>query len=139
MEQGYSINRKKKAPEIVLAPMIDMVFLLLIFFMLTTTLVQNTGIEIKKPKAVSSILLPRKNIIVTVTADGSVLLEGKRLPWDAFRRELAGMITKSPDRMVVLNTDKGVLVGRIIDIMDEAKKNGAESLSIATEYETGEE
>ena len=139
MEQGYSINRKKKAPEIVLAPMIDMVFLLLIFFMLTTTLVQNTGIEIKKPKAVSSILLPRKNNIVTVTADGSVLLEGKRLPWDAFRRELAGMITKSPDRMVVLNTDKGVLVGRIIDIMDEAKKNGAESLSIATEYETGEE
>ena len=132
---GYSIKRRRSRPEIIMAPLIDMVFLLLIFFMLTTTLVQNTGIEIKKPKAVSSKLLPRKNILVSIKRDGEILLEGRELSWVDFRRELESMISEAPERMVVINTDTDVKIGRVIDVMDEAKKNGAENLAIATEYE----
>ena len=139
MEETYQIKRKHRKPEVALAPLIDMVFILLIFFMLTTTLVQQTGVEVKKPKAVSSQLLPRKNILVTVTKEREFFLEGKQLDWESFRNALAKRIAESPGDMVIINTDADSKLGPVVDVMDEAKRYGAQRLSIATAYERWDE
>lgn len=141
MEQDIlnSIQIKKKNPNLELAPLIDMIFILLIFFMLTTTLVQQTGIEVKKPKAISSQLLPRRNILITITKEKDIFLEGKKMGWQEFKQALADRINKSPESMVIINTDMDSKIGIIVDVMDEAKKSGARKLSIATVYERWDE
>lgn len=131
------IRRKRKTPQLNMAPLIDMVFLLLIFFMLSTTFVQQTGIEINKPKAVSSKLLSRKNIIITVTKDSEIYLEKEKLDWKNFVEKLKQKI--NPNITVIIVSDLDQKLKLIVDIMDEVKKNGGEKLSIATSYEKWEE
>ncbi|MFH1540537.1 MAG: biopolymer transporter ExbD [Elusimicrobiota bacterium] len=138
--ESYKIERKKrKKPEINMAPMIDMVFQLIIFFMVTTSLAQQTGIQIEKPKAVSSQLLPRKNIVITISKEGEICLEDKKLSWEEFKKNLKVKIESSPESMVVIATDLDSKVGIVVNVMDEAKRFGAQRLSIATEYEKWEE
>lgn len=139
MFEKIIIKRKKKVPTFNMASLIDMVFLLLIFFMLSTTLVQQTGIDVNKPKAVSSKLLPRKNITITVTKEGNIYLENEKLSWDTFTKKIKQKIISNPQTTVVIVSDLDQKLGLIVDIMDEAKKNGAERLSIATSYEKWEE
>ncbi len=139
MNPIYTIKHKRYKPEIQMAPLIDMVFLLLIFFMLTTTLSEQTGIDIKKPTAISSRLLPRKNIIVTLSKKDEIYLDGKKLLWEEFKNELKNKIISSPESTVVIAGDIDSKLGLAVDVMDEAKKYGAQKLAIATEYEKWEE
>jgi len=139
MEDIYTLKRKRKKPEIVMAPLIDMAFTLLVFFLLTTTLAHLTGIDVKNPKAVSSQLLPRKNILITVTKDREIFLEDKKMEWKEFKKALASRIASSPSDTVVINTDVDSKLGPVVDVMDEARKSGAQRISIATVYEKKEE
>lgn len=135
MENNNIFKKIKNSPIINMAPLIDMVFLLLIFFMVTTNLTQQTGIEIKKPKAVNSKLLPRKNIIISVGKDEEIYIEENKITMESISDKVQELLLKEPDSIVIIMADIETKMGLAVDIMDECKKTGIQRLAIATSYE----
>ena len=123
------------SPNIVpMATMADVAFLLIIFFMLTSTFAEDTGLDISLPKAVSSDMLPKREVTIWVTRLGQLKVNENWIrPSDlaaAIQRELA----QSSTRAVTIRGDEGVPYGTIITVMDTAKLLGA-GITLAAEIE----
>jgi biopolymer transport protein ExbD len=119
------------AAEINISPLIDMVFLLLIFFMVTTAFVEETGVEVQKPRAASAKQLKKKSIFIAVTADGRVVHGGQEVGVGGVRG-LVRRLIKTKERPVILMTDEDSRAGLVVDVIDECKVAGAKTVSIAT-------
>ena len=117
-----------------LTPLIDIVFLLLVFFMLTAHFVREEAFTIDLPDAESSIELnEKKPIEITVGADGRLNLSGKDTTLGSLANELSKLLKSSEKRSVTIRGDKGVPLGTVISVFDAARKAGAESVDIITE------
>lgn len=131
---GQRSNGRTAAPELNLAPLMDMVFILLIFFVVTTVFVEETGVDVERPSAMSARSLEKQSILVGLTADGRILFGGREYALNGLRglvrRELAE--EESP---VILLVDKATPSGLLIDVMDECKLAGAKSVSVAARRE----
>ncbi|MEA3493131.1 MAG: biopolymer transporter ExbD [Candidatus Margulisiibacteriota bacterium] len=113
-----------------IAPLIDCVFLLLIFFLLTSSFIEQNGFEIDLPKAVFSSNLDDKNITIYVTPQEDIYMKGKRLKLSDLKNALSSI--KKP---VVIKADKDVRLGIVTKIMDIAKACNVGKLSIATMFD----
>ncbi|MFP4176521.1 MAG: ExbD/TolR family protein [Planctomycetota bacterium] len=120
------------APRIDISPLIDMVFLLLIFFMVTTAFVEETGVDVQKPRAASGEDLEKESIMIAVTEDGEVIHGGKEIGLRGVRG-LVSRLLEQKDRPVVLLTDRNSRTGLAVKVIDECKIAGAETVSLATE------
>lgn len=120
--------------DINLSPLIDMVFLLLIFFMVTTVFVEETGVEVRKPSAITADQLRKNSIMIAITQQGDVVYGGRTIGVNGVRGLVARTLNVE-DRPVVLFTDKAVRAGLVVDVIDECKLAGAKQVSIATERE----
>ena len=115
-----------------LSPMIDCVFILLIFFIVTTTFVEETGIEVDKPQAASASRLEKTSILIAVTAAGEVVYGGKEIGLGGVRPTVKRLCAKEP-LPVVIQSDENSRSGVLIRVIDEAKLGGAKDVSLATE------
>lgn len=131
-------KRKRKRPELSIAPLIDIVFLLLIFFVVTTTFSQETGVVVEKPKATKSDLIPRENLILAVTREGQIYMEKENLSLKELRVRVRKRLAINPATTVIIMPDKETLTGALVDVLDECKIAGATKLSIATRVEIDE-
>jgi len=120
--------------DINLSPLIDMVFLLLIFFMVTTVFVEETGVEVQKPSAASVEQLEKNSILIAVTQDGKVVYGGRQIGVNGVRGLVARLL-QDHDMPVILLTDQAALAGVVVDVIDECKLAGARSVSIAAKRE----
>jgi biopolymer transport protein ExbD len=118
-------------PDINISPLIDVVFLLLIFFMVTTAFVEETGVEVQKPRATSAKQLEKKSIFIAVTPDGQVVHGGQEVGIHGIRGLVRRLIKNKP-RPVILMTDEDSRAGLVVDVIDECKVAGAKTVSIAT-------
>ena len=114
-------------------PMTDTVFLLLIFFTLSSSFVVQPGIKIKLPAAVTSELDLTKIIVVDVTREGRIFFNGRSYSLDDLPRALAQELVNVTEKKVIIKADKDVRHGIVVKIMDIAKLSGAEKLVIGTE------
>lgn len=128
---GFSVRKKRGKPELNMAPLVDMVFLLLIFFLVSTTFSQQTGVDVRKPKARTAQSLSRESILVGVTKEGTIHINNRRVDLDTLHRIVKDALEKKADTSVIVIADKSSLTGRIIEVMDECKLAGAERISIA--------
>lgn len=117
-----------------ISPLIDMMFLLLIFFIVTTAFVEEVGVDIQKPKAASSALLEKKSIMIGVSEDGRVVYGGKEIGLNGLRGLVARLLT-GEERPVIIIADEKSLSGLLVDVIDECKLAGAKKVSLATERE----
>ncbi len=117
-----------------MAPLLDMVFILLIFFVVTTTFVTETGLLIKKPRAESAGVLPEDSIRIAIAADGTIMHAGRRYTMPAIKRYLVKRLAFS-SRPVILIPDVNSSSGILVKIMDACKMAGARSVSIAARPE----
>jgi biopolymer transport protein ExbD len=124
----------RRKPELTIAPLIDVVFLLLIFFVCATTFTQ-TGVEIKKPTAEKVSILPRNAIIFSLTKEGKIYYNRREIHLLDVRREVAERLKKDPKTSVIILADKRSLTGAVVDILDEAKIGGAKRLAISARIE----
>lgn len=120
--------------DINMSPLIDMVFLLLIFFMVTSVFVEETGVEIQKPRATSAQDLENKSILVAITQEGKVIYGGQAIGVNGVRG-LVTRLLKSREMPVILLADENASAGVLVDIIDECKLAGAKQVSIATDRE----
>lgn len=118
--------------EIQMTPLIDMVFILLIFFVVTTSFVSETGLEIQRPQSSSSQVLPRENIPVAISADGRITVDGQRVGVLSIRPFLEKRLRIQPGLAVVLVADKTVSVDRVVRVMDEIRAAGTSEVALAT-------
>jgi biopolymer transport protein ExbD len=123
-----------RAPGIDMAPLIDMVFILLIFFIVTTAFVNETGVDVNKPEAVSARRLENDLILIGITPAGDVWYDRNNIGVAGVRSTVAALLL-SEERPVVIQADRRVTTEILVRVMDEAKLGGAKSLSIATTVE----
>ncbi|MEZ4271994.1 MAG: biopolymer transporter ExbD [Myxococcota bacterium] len=129
-------NRRKRrgVTEVNLTPLIDIVFQLLIFFLITTTFVQNPGIEVQLPKASSKpVVTEAENVIIGVTKEGLFVQDGKALAIDELRERLVSHLKQRPNAMLVVQADTNTPHGKVVEVMDVARDVGFKQLAIATE------
>ncbi len=113
--------------------MIDTIFFLLVFFMMATlAMTAQEGIAVSLPKAATGQREPVR-LTVTLTESGGLFLDKTPIALDALKGELAGCLAKAPDTVVVLNADKSVPHGRVVEVLDLVRQVGAGRLAIATE------
>lgn len=118
--------------EINISPLIDMVFILLIFFIVTTVFVEETGIEVSKPQAASAVDLDKNSILVAISSGGQVIYGGRDIGVGGVRSTVQ-RLTAEEDMPVILQADRAVPTELLVRVIDEAKLGGANSVSISTD------
>jgi len=124
--------RGRGAPEIQIAPMIDLMFTLLIFFVVTTSFVRETGLEVQRPRSSTATELDRGAILVGVGPAGEVSFEGRRVELLSLRMLLEQRLARTPDAGVVLVADRQAQAEALVRVMDEARRGGATRIALAS-------
>lgn len=129
----FSVSRRAD-PTIDVTPMIDVVFQLLIFFMVTTTFITSQGIQVDLPRSSAQVVLSeKKDLNVLITQDGAVYLDDVAVTSDGLASALQRRAKVEPNAQVVIKADQGVSHGRVVAVMDLARSHGLTRLAIATE------
>lgn len=115
-----------------MSPLIDIVFILLIFFIVTTVFVDETGVEVNKPEATSAVALQKNTIMIAVTASGEVYHGGRIIGVDGVRSVVAAMLESDSELPVVVQGDTDANLGLSVKVLDAAKLAGAKSVHLAT-------
>ncbi|HQP10185.1 MAG TPA: biopolymer transporter ExbD [Candidatus Omnitrophota bacterium] len=116
--------------QIDIAPLIDAIFLLLIFFMLTSSFTFQSGINVKLPKAVTSDIIKEENFIVTITSENVTYLNGTVITLKELKERLSE--PGNQNRPLLIKADRRASVGRIVDVWDLCRELGIEKINIAT-------
>ncbi len=123
--------------EINMAPLIDMVFLLLIFFAVTTSFVKEAGIDVQRASAATAEVKERGSILIGVTPDGDVFIDGKRVDIRSVRALVERALAEEPGSGVVVVADKRSMTGAVVKVMDQCRLAGAKDVSLAAQREEG--
>ena len=123
--------------EINITPLTDIFLVLLIIFMVTSTVLSQSGIKVSLPKASedTSSVQPDKGITVAVKSDGSIYLNEKPTSLERLTEDIRAALPLSKDKLVVLEGDEKILLGTAVQVMDRARKAGAARFAIATKHE----
>ena len=119
-----------------MSPLIDCVFILLIFFIVTTVFVEETGVEVDKPQAASASQLEKNSILIALTEKGEVVY-GKRDIGIAGVQPLVKRMVQKEMIPVIVQADRNAPSGLLVQIIDEAKLGGAEKVSLAAATSQG--
>jgi biopolymer transport protein ExbD len=114
-----------------MSPLLDVVFILLIFFIVSTVFVKETGVEVDKPQAISAKQLEQNTIMLAITHDNRVVYDGANIGLTGVRTVIELTLSSEP-RPVVIQVDKSVRSELLVSVIDEAKLAGAQSVNIAT-------
>ena len=125
-------------PEITMAPLIDVVFLLLIFFVVATIFPENRGLIIEKPASKHSESLMFKKIVFVLTEHGDIYFKDLPVTIDDIKRLTAEQLVTAPDSAILLKVDKRATTESLIKVMDACKLGGAERIGIATKPDDSE-
>ncbi len=114
-----------------MGPLIDMVFLLLIFFVVTTSFVKESGIEVSKTTANTAEVKENASVMIGVNTVGEVYMEGKKVDVRSVRGLVERALAEDPESGIVIVADKASQTGTVIQVMDQCRAAGAPSVSIA--------
>lgn len=130
-------SRLEEQPRIRLdgTPMSDIIFNLLIFFLLTSTFAAELGIPLDLPKAVQPSSIQAREVVVTLTRGEGLFVNDHPVGWPALETELSQALSRASDRTVVVRGDGSVPLRRVVEVMDAARRLGARSLAIAAQAE----
>lgn len=124
-------DQKSQSGEINVSPLIDIVFILLIFFIVTTVFVEETGVEVQRPRAASSTELEKNSILIAITEEGRVIYGGDEIGVSGVRGTVKRLL-KREKMPVIIQADKKAPVELYTRVHDEASLGGAESINLAT-------
>lgn len=132
MRLGRRSHRQEEA-QVDLTPMLDIVFIMLIFFIVTSTFVRESGIEVDKPQATNIVSQKDVGIFIAVTADNDVYIDKKMVDIERVQAALEAMLLDKRESSLVIQADERAFSGTVIQVMDAAKGAGIEKIAIAAE------
>ncbi|MBD3897471.1 biopolymer transporter ExbD [Halomonas sp. ML-15] len=118
-----------EASEVNLTPMLDVVFIMLIFFIVTTSFIRESGVEIERPESSSATPQPEAQVMVAITPEGAVWVDGKAIDLHRVGDEVAALV--SDDGSVVIQADRQAATGILIEVMDSIRSAGVEQVAVA--------
>jgi len=118
--------------EINMTPMLDVVFIMLIFFIVTTSFVRETGVEVNRPLAESSEKLPQNAILVAITESNQIWIDRHRIDTRAVRRNIERLLAENPESTVIIQADEASPTGTLINVLDQTKLAGAKHIAVST-------
>jgi biopolymer transport protein ExbD len=133
--KGLGIERKSKNAELNMGPLIDMVFILLIFFLVTTSFVRESGVEVKRPIASTAEAQEKTTMIVAVTEEGMIYIDEKLIDIRSVRSTMERFKVENPKGNVVITADRNSLFGVSIEVLDEVRAAGISNVVVAATKE----
>ena len=124
-------RKKRREASIDISPMMDMVFILLIFFVVTSTFTRETGVDVTKPQAQTASQLEKENILIAITREGTIHVNERQVDMAGLKDVLANILAKNPDREAVLIADKAAVTGALVQVIDVCTLAGVKKVSIA--------
>jgi biopolymer transport protein ExbD len=118
--------------EINITPLTDVFLVLLIIFMVTSSVIANTGKNVKLPEAQQASATPPKAVNVTIASDGTIQVDGNEVRREALREAIEAALAGSEDKQVILRGDKDIVYGEAVYVLDQAQLAGAEGFALAT-------
>ncbi|MCW0217365.1 MAG: biopolymer transporter ExbD [Prosthecobacter sp.] len=115
-----------------ISPLIDCIFILLIFFIVTTTFVEETGVEVDKPQAASATDLEKQSVMIAVTSEGQIVYGGKEIGMTGVQPTVRRFVEKDETTPVIIQVDEKAPSGLFVRVIDEAKLGGAAKVSVST-------
>ena len=114
-----------------LAPMLDFVLNLLIFFIITAVFVKEIGITVSRPNAANAEKKEAGNIVVMIRPDGEIVIDSRVVDIRAVRANIERLHAQKPDDAVVVAADKGAHTGILVNVIDQVRQGGVQNVSIA--------
>ena len=130
-------QRGSTEQEINISPLIDIVFILLIFFMVSATFVKDYDLDINRPKASSATTSSSKAIRVHIDSAGDVFIDGQPVRTWVIQNYVRDKLDLSSESTVLVVADEGVPAGKLIEVVDQCRMAGAANVGVVTEQEGG--
>jgi biopolymer transport protein ExbD len=131
MRKRHIRHEMKRVGNVNLTPMIDMVFILLIFFLVTTSFVKETGVEINRPSAQTIVRSEQGNILIAITQQGNIWIDHQQVSLAALRTNIARLRAENPGAVVIIQADQLSNTGRLVSVIDQIRLTGISNISIA--------
>ena len=116
-----------------ITPMLDVVFIILIFFVVSTSFVKESGVDVSRPTASSSERKERGNIMVGITSDNVIWIDKRPIDVRAVRANIARLHAENPEGAVVIQADKDSRTGLLVQVIDQSRMAGVKDVSIAAD------
>ncbi len=129
--------KKQDVDNIDVSPLIDMVFILLIFFMVTTTFVKDMKLDLNRPAAASASKSDSKVVRVYIDNTGAVYIDNQPVQIWAIQSKLRDLLRTATDKAVLVISDETIPVEILIDVVDECRMSGAKNVAVSTSKEMG--
>lgn len=129
-------QQAEEEPGIDLTPMLDVVFIMLIFFIVTSSFIKESGIEVNRPQADTASSQEKGNILIAVTADDQVWLDKQIVDVRSVRAHVQRMRQEQPEGVVVVQADQDARTGLVVKVMDQARLAGVEDVVLAASTES---
>ncbi len=128
-------SHKSDEVEINITPMLDVVFIMLIFFIVTTSFIKETGIDVNRPSADTAEKKERGNILIAINANGDIWMNKRKIDIRSVRANVERAHAENPEGSVVIVADRESKTDTLIQVMDQARLAGVQNVSIAAKTE----
>lgn len=134
MRRGFqNLTPEAEEGEIDITPMLDVVFIMLIFFIVTASFVKESGIEVNRPDASTSSAKPRANILIAINDTGEIWINKRKVEETQVRANIERLHAENPQGTVVVQADEEARTKTLVAVMDAARAAGVYDVSLATE------
>lgn len=128
------IRRRRRPPRVEIVPMIDVMFILVVFFMLSTTFrTEPASIQVDLPKAATGAVQEQAELRITVTEQGAMFVNGVSTGADQLRNQVREAVSARPDTIVIVSADRRVAYDHVVRAMDLAREGGAFRLALSVD------
>ncbi|MCY4426783.1 MAG: biopolymer transporter ExbD [Halieaceae bacterium] len=131
--RGQIQKAAEEEAEINLTPMLDVVFIMLIFFIVTASFIKEAGVEVNRPEASSSDPKENVNILIAITANDEIWMAGRRIDVRAVRANVERLHAENPKGAVVIQADNTSTTQTVVKVLDASREAGVMDVSLATE------
>ena len=128
---GRKVREAEDDAQIDMTPMLDIVFIMLIFFIVTTVFVKQAGIDVNKPEASTATKFKNANIFIAITEDGGVWIDRREISLEAVRADVEKLLLEQPTDAVYIEADVKAKHGVVIKVMDQVKQAGVDTVAVA--------
>ena len=126
-------REEEEESEINITPMLDVVFIMLIFFIVTATFVKEAGIDVNRPDAATAVKQEKANILIAINANNEIWIDSRQVDIRAVRPNIERMQAENPQGSVVIQADKESKTDTLIKVMDAARSAGVFNVAIAAQ------
>ncbi len=133
MRRHRTDNNSSADSEVNLTPMLDVVFIMLIFFVVTTSFVKEAGVEVNRPHANTAQQQESANILIAIRPNGEIWIDGRAVDVRAVRANMERLRAELPESNVVIQGDQNAQIGTLVRVMDQVRLAGITNVAIAAE------